>query len=172
MSDPPLTEKLVYLALKDIFVGNEIQPNITKSIRKKVRKRIEKFQDDVRIKALIQQYTLQRITMVATVLLEEQIFGSESRAKACFPDIFEVLPSQDDQPTNSGPKIAERDAATVQRIGVYSPEELLSIGATLKTRNEEEQQIKASMSFQQIFKASIYLRQSRPSSRHPQDCNR
>jgi len=166
MSEPPLIEKLVYLALKDIFVGNELQPSTTKSIRKKVRKRIEKCQDNVEIKALIQQHTLQHIIEVAIVLLEEQIFGSDSKAKARFPDVFEVLPNQDDQPTDSGPKIEEGDAATVQRIGVYGPDELLSIGASLKTRNEEEQQIKVGMSNQRIFKASIHLRQSRPSSLH------
>lgn len=152
MSNPPLTEKLVYLALKDIFVGNEIQSNTTKSIRKKVRKRIEKFQDDVKIKDLVQQHTLQRITEVATALLVEQVFDSGPKAKARFPNVFEVYPSQDDQPTDSRPKVAESDATAVQRIGMYSVDELLSIGASLKTRNEVEQQIKASTSFNKCSK--------------------
>ncbi|KAI1666415.1 hypothetical protein Ptr902_10464 [Pyrenophora tritici-repentis] len=152
MSDPIPTEKLVYLALKDVFVGNEIQPSITKKIRKKVRKRIEKVQDNVEIKALIQQHTLEHIITVAIVLLEEQIFNSDAKAKArfpdvfkVFPDVFKVLPSQDDEPTDSRPKIEEGDAATVQRTRVYSPEELLSIGTSLENRNEEEQQIKANL---------------------------
>ncbi|USP82211.1 hypothetical protein yc1106_09485 [Curvularia clavata] len=145
MPDSPLTEKLVYLAFKDKFVGNGIQPSITKSIRKRVRKRIEKFQNDTEIKALIQQYTLQRITEVAIVLLEEQVFGSDSKARARFPDVFKVLPSQDDQPTDSGLEIAEGSSASVQRIGVYSPEALMNIGASPKTRNEEEQQIKTNL---------------------------
>ncbi|KAF1833865.1 hypothetical protein BDW02DRAFT_648068 [Decorospora gaudefroyi] len=152
MARPPLTDQLVYLALKEIFSGNEIQP----STLKKIRKRIEKHEADFRIGTLIRNYGVESITQVAKGLLEDQVFGSRAIAKARFPELFPTfLSSQTNppptseakiktsstaaiQPTDSEPRIATTSLTTAQRAEVYSPEELLGIGERLKIRKEKE----------------------------------
>lgn len=131
---PPLTEKQVYLALKDVFKGNEMLP----STLKKLRKRVEKSKENVNVKPLIQTYGIENITQVAKVLLDDQVFVLRTRAIARFPELIETLPSQLDQPSTTDTTIATSSASPPQRGGVYSPEELLGIGDKLWTRTKKE----------------------------------
>lgn len=131
---PPLTEKQVYLALKDVFKGNEMVPSTVKTLRK----RVEKAKENIKIKPLIQTYGIENITQVAKVLLDDQVFVLRTRAIARFPELFETLPSQHSQPSITETTIATSSATPPKCEGVYSSEELLGIGDRLWTRTKKE----------------------------------
>ncbi|KAI4632415.1 uncharacterized protein J4E87_001888 [Alternaria ethzedia] len=152
MAAPPLTEKQVYLALKDIFSIGPTPP----STAKKIRKNIEKYRYDAKVAPLVQRYGVEGITAVAFALSGNQIFASTEKAKTRFPDVFGGLsnePSPVNAPvfqtgTNSAAAVqpavtesstAASSAAAVQPVGgVCSPEELMGIGDRLKARKERE----------------------------------
>ena len=152
MAIPPLTEKQVYLALRESFSALPIPP----STAKKIRKKIEKHKDGARIAPLIQKYGVESITAVAFALSGDQIFASTAKARIRFPDVFGGIPIEP-SPSNASasqtgkdsaaavqPAVTESSAAAssasaMQRVeGVYSPEELMGIGDRLKARKERE----------------------------------
>jgi hypothetical protein len=147
MANPPLTEKQVYLALKEIFGALPIPP----STAKKIRKTIEKHKNEANIASLIQKYGVESITAVAQALLGDNVFSSKAKAQMRFPEVFVHLPSQASPPIIPEPKIATSSAEPVQQVGSYSPEELLGIGDRLKIRKEKEKN-EASMLVQQPVK--------------------
>jgi hypothetical protein len=152
MASPPLIEKQVYLALKEIFGALPIPPSTAKTIRKN----IEKHRDKASIATLIQRHGLENITAVALALSGDQIFASTAKARVRFPDVFGGLPSQPSPPTASASQSASSNATAVQStitnsntapssaaavqraVGAYSPEELMGIGDRLKARKERE----------------------------------
>ena len=105
-------EKLVYLALKGVFKGQDAQ------IRreKKVRKLIQRHQNQSDIRSLIQKHSLDSLCHVARMLLEEQVFESTLKAKIRFPDIFKVSPIQTAERTISESKAAKIEAAAIQGV--------------------------------------------------------
>ncbi|CAN9440265.1 unnamed protein product [Alternaria alternata] len=121
MAKPPLTEKLVYLALKDIFLGDGSQPSTIEEIRKT----IEKHKDEPKIGALIQSHGVESVCKVAQDLLKYQIFVSMAKAEVRFPEVFEVLPAQAEQATTTGTKVATSSSAAVRSAGTCKSEELL-----------------------------------------------
>ncbi|CAN9145654.1 unnamed protein product [Alternaria alternata] len=130
-----LTEKLVYTSLREVFVGEDAQVRQPAAIREVIEK--HRMKPGV-INLLIKGYTVKRIGKIAKVLLEAGVFESDAKAKLRFLDGLENLSTQNNQPTTSEPNIATSDAAPAQHIGVYSPDELLSIRAQLETQNKEE----------------------------------
>ncbi|CAG5156564.1 uncharacterized protein ALTATR162_LOCUS4361 [Alternaria atra] len=135
MANPPLTEKLVYQTLRGIFVGNDSQVRQLKPICQVISKH---HQTNVKIREFTLKYDINEVSKIAKVLLENKIFGSEAKAKLRFPELFEISSGQANQPTTSEPKVATSCTTAVQRVGVYSPEELLNIGDTLKQEKKEE----------------------------------
>ncbi|CAN9205197.1 unnamed protein product [Alternaria alternata] len=113
MAKPPLTEKLVYLALKDIFRGDGSQPSTIEEIRKT----IEKHKDEPKIEALIHSHGVESVCKVAQDLLKYQIFVSMAKAEVRFPEVFEVLPAQAEQATTTGTKVATSSSAAVRSAG-------------------------------------------------------
>ena len=69
MTKNPPDERLVYLALKNTFKGNEAQVRKTK----KVRELILKKQHNVDIRNLIREHNVDNVCNVAKALLEQQI---------------------------------------------------------------------------------------------------
>ena len=152
MATPPLIEKQVYLALKDIFSDGPTPPSTEKKIRKKIRK----HKDEAKIATLIQRYGVDRINAVAFALSGDQIFASTEKARTRFPDVFGGLSNQPSPPispvsqtgTNSAAAVqpavtesstAASSVAAAQRVaGTYNPEELMGIGDRLKARKERE----------------------------------
>ncbi|KAI4933796.1 uncharacterized protein J4E92_003465 [Alternaria infectoria] len=152
MAAPPLTEKQVYLALKDIFSIGPTPP----STAKKIRKNIEKYRYDAKVAPLVQRYGVEGITAVAFALSGNQIFASTEKAKTRFPDVFGGLSNEPSpvnapvfqtgtdsvaavQPAVTESSTAASSAAAMQPVGgVYSPEELMGIGDRLKARKERE----------------------------------
>ncbi|KAI4666712.1 uncharacterized protein J4E79_002752 [Alternaria viburni] len=152
MAAPPLTEKQVYLALKDIFSIGPTPP----STAKKIRKNIEKYRYDAKVAPLVQRYGVEGITAVAFALSGNQIFASTEKAKTRFPDVFGGLSNESSpvnapvfqtgtnsaaavQPAVTESSTAASSAAAMQReAGVLSPEELMGIGDRLKAKKERE----------------------------------
>jgi hypothetical protein len=83
-------ERVVYLALKEFFKGADAQ------IRrpKKVREIVQKAQDNLDVRDLIQQHNIDNVCNVTKSLLEQQIFESTLKAKIRFPEVFEISPAQ------------------------------------------------------------------------------
>ncbi|KAI4957102.1 hypothetical protein J4E86_005575 [Alternaria arbusti] len=164
MATPPLIEKQVYLALKDIFSDGPTPPSTEKKIRKKIRK----HKDEAKIATLIQRYGVDRINAVAFALSGDQIFASTEKARTRFPDVFGGLSNQPSPPispvsqtgTNSAAAVqpavtesstAASSVAAAQRVaGTYNPEELMGIGDRLKARKEREK-INNATSHTQLF---------------------
>jgi hypothetical protein len=164
MTTPPLTEKLVYLTLQGVFVGED--SHIRK--RKAIRNTIRKHHTNAEIRALTLKYNIDTISTMAKTLLEDQIFASKAKAKLRFPDIFESPTTKSTtlkpavatssataiQPTVTSSDTASSSAAAAQHaVGVDSPEELVGIGDTLKARKEREK-IENSMLTQGVLKPS------------------
>ncbi|KAF1844446.1 uncharacterized protein K460DRAFT_238546, partial [Cucurbitaria berberidis CBS 394.84] len=104
--------KLVYLALKGIFQGQDAQ------IRKKktILKLIKKYQSLANIRILIQQHSLDSLCQVAKALLEEKVFESTLKAKTRFPDVFEVSPDQSAERAISESAAAKHEDAAIQCV--------------------------------------------------------
>ncbi|KAG9185454.1 hypothetical protein G6011_07998 [Alternaria panax] len=130
MAKPPLTEKLVYLVLKDIFRGDKTQPNT----REEIRKKIEKHRGDSKVEALIVKYGMESVSKVAQDLLKYQIFVSMAKAEVRFPEVFELLPTQAQRQSTSESNIATSSAVAVQSTKTYSCEELLSVGDEIRIK--------------------------------------
>ncbi|CAI6342436.1 unnamed protein product [Periconia digitata] len=83
-------ERLVYLALKDIFQGKNAR--IRKAIV--IRKLIKDHCHQKEVETLIQEHTIDDVRNIARLLLMEGIFESTLKAKGRFPNLFEVSPAQ------------------------------------------------------------------------------
>jgi hypothetical protein len=134
MANSTLTEKVVYLTLKDIFSGIQFLP----STEKGTRKRIEKFRHEVAIWNLIQKHGIESIIEVAMVLLEDQVFTLRTKARARFPELFEAPTNQNDGSNTIETTTALSSAAPVQCIRNYSPERLLAMREGIRISEEEE----------------------------------
>ncbi|GAB7349903.1 hypothetical protein MBLNU459_g0593t1 [Dothideomycetes sp. NU459] len=99
-------ERLVYLAFKNVFKGNDAQ--LRKS--KRISELIEKHQKNPDIKSLIKRHGVDNIRVTVKALLEENIFESTLQAKLRFPDIFEVTPGQSAKREASEAKAAKTEA--------------------------------------------------------------
>ena len=83
-------ERLVYLALTNIFRGADAQLRRPK----KIRELILKQQDNIDVRDLIEIHNIDHVCNVAKTLLDQQIFESTLKTKIRFPEVFEVSPAQ------------------------------------------------------------------------------
>lgn len=90
MAKNPPDKRLVYLALKEIFKGGDA--HIRRA--RKISELVQKHQHENCIQNLIKRHNTDAICNVAKILLKEQIFESELKAKICFPEVFKVSSSQ------------------------------------------------------------------------------
>lgn len=138
MARNPPDERLVYLALKDIFRGADAQ------IRrlKKVRELIQKHQRRTDVRNLIQEHNIDNVCNVAKVLLEQQVFESTLKAKIRFPDVFEVSPVQSAEREASEAEAAKTEADAIRdvaegRQGVHTLEEQSETEVTVKGKEKK-----------------------------------
>jgi hypothetical protein len=110
-------ERLVYLALRDVFLG----PDAHLRNQKKVRDRIQKYKDNAEIKALLQQHSEDSICSIAKVLLERQVFESSLKAKLCFPEVFDVSPAQSAEREASIAEAAKSEAHAIRNVAEGRP---------------------------------------------------
>jgi hypothetical protein len=105
-------ERLVYLALKGVFQGQDVHVRQ----EKKVRKLIEKQQNHTDIKQLVQTYSLDSLCQTAKVLLKDQVFESTLKAKIRFPEVFEVSPDQTAERAISEYEASKHEDAAIQSV--------------------------------------------------------
>ncbi|KAI2625546.1 hypothetical protein GGS21DRAFT_531300 [Xylaria nigripes] len=83
-------ERVVYLALKNVFKGTNAEIRQLKAIRKLVKKST----NDADVADLIEAYNEDIICNIARTLLIDEIFASTLKAKIRFPEVFDVSPAQ------------------------------------------------------------------------------
>ncbi|KAB5511395.1 hypothetical protein GE09DRAFT_1015037, partial [Coniochaeta sp. 2T2.1] len=93
-------ERVVYLALKNVFKG----PNAEVRQLKKIQKLILMNQQQGDVASLIRAHNIDTVCNTVRTLLIEQIFASTLKAKIRFPEVFDVSPTQS----------AEREASEVE----------------------------------------------------------
>jgi hypothetical protein len=124
-------ERLVYLALGGVFLG----PDAHLRNQKKIRDRVQKYKDNVEIKALLQQHSEDSICIIAKLLLERQVFESSLKAKLCFPEVFDVSPAQSAEREASIVEAAKFEADAIRNVAEGRP--VLDI-APIKSSTDEE----------------------------------
>ncbi|KAK6362466.1 hypothetical protein LTS17_012839 [Exophiala oligosperma] len=103
-------ERVVYLALKESFKGADA--HIRRA--KKVREIIQKAQNNIDVRDLIQQHNLENVCSVTKALLEQQIFESTLKAKIRFPEVFEISPAQTAERAASEAEAARLEADAIK----------------------------------------------------------
>ncbi|KAI0114084.1 hypothetical protein GGR51DRAFT_505449 [Nemania sp. FL0031] len=105
----PPDERVVYLALKNVFKG----PNAEVRQLKVVRKLITKSQQDADVADLINAHNIDTVCNIARTLLTEEIFESTLKAKIRFPEVFDVSPAQSAEREASEAEAAINDANAI-----------------------------------------------------------
>jgi hypothetical protein len=95
-------ERVVYLTLKNVFMGSVAEMRRLTAIRRVIQK--ERRQSEV--ESLVSAHGLDTICTTARRLLLEGIFESTMRAKIRFPEVFDVSPTQS----------AEREASEAEAV--------------------------------------------------------
>lgn len=98
-------ERSVYLALKNVFKGQDAHLRTPK----KIRKLVQAHQNDTDIRDLIAEYNLENVCNATKSLLEQRIFESTLNAKIKFPEVFDVSPAQ-----SADRAISEAEAARAE----------------------------------------------------------
>jgi len=133
MARNPPDERLVYLALKDIFRGGDAQLRRLK----KVRELIQKHQNRASVRDLIQAHNIDNVCNVAKVLLDHQVFESTLKAKIRFPEVFEVSPAQSAEREASEAEAAKTEADAIRDAAEGRQESL-----ALEEQSETEMMVK------------------------------
>ncbi|KAK5074428.1 hypothetical protein PMZ80_011243 [Knufia obscura] len=109
-------ERLVYLALKNVFRDTDAQLRRPKKIRELILKR----QESIDVRDLIEAHNIDNVCNVAKALLEQQIFESTLKAKIRFPEVFEVSPAQSAERSASEQEAARTEADAIQVVAETS----------------------------------------------------
>lgn len=75
------------------------------------------------IKTLTQEFTLDAIAAVAKQLLDDNVFGSQSRARLRFPELFETSKTREAERKASEANVAKFEAEAIHENLVTSDEE-------------------------------------------------
>jgi methylglyoxal synthase len=110
----PPDERHVYLALKNVFCGENAKLRKEKTIKQKVKKFIQG--GDVQTQALVAEHNLDKVCHTAKTLLQEQIFESTLRAKMRFPEVFEVSPAQTAERAISEAEAVRSDSHAIRAV--------------------------------------------------------
>lgn len=98
-------EKVIYLALKNVFKGQNAEVRHPKAIRKVIDNR--RGRGDVA--GLLKSHNIDTICDTARVLLTEKIFESTLKAEARFPEVFRKSPTQ-----NAAREASETEATRIE----------------------------------------------------------
>lgn len=108
--NPPPDERVVYLALKHVFKGANAEVQMSKAINKLIKQ--HQKQEDVA--DLFQQHDFDVICNVARTLLADDIFASTIKAKARFPELFNLSPTQSAERAASENEAAKNEANAIE----------------------------------------------------------
>ncbi len=105
-------KRLVYLALKKVFRGADVQLRRPK----KIRERIQKRQNNIEIRDLLEAHYIDNVCNIAKALLGQQILESTIKAKIRFPEAFEVSPAQSAERSASEEEAARTEANAIKAV--------------------------------------------------------
>jgi hypothetical protein len=105
-------ERLVYLAFKNVFMGQEAKLRTPRKIRKQIQKHFD--DGDVRVRALVAEHSMDNVCNTLKTLLQDEIFESSLKAKIRFPEVFEVSPAQSAERAASEAEAARNDADAIR----------------------------------------------------------
>jgi hypothetical protein len=106
----PPDERVVYLALKNVFKGNHAVIRQPKAIHKLVTK----HKHHTEVIDLVREHDMDTVCNVARILLTEQIFESTLKAKLRFPEVFDVSPAQSAEREASEAEAARNEANAIK----------------------------------------------------------
>jgi hypothetical protein len=106
----PPDERVVYLALKNVFKGIHAEIRQPKAIHKLVTK----HKKHTEVVDLVREYDMDTVCNVARTLLTEQIFESTLKAKLRFPEVFDVSPAQSAEREASEAEAARNEANAIK----------------------------------------------------------
>lgn len=103
-------ERVVYLALINVFKGSDAAIRQPKSIRKFILKN----QNQLDVADLIKAHDIDIVCNTARTLLTEKIFQSTREAKIRFPEVFDVSPAQSAAREASEVEAARNEAHAIE----------------------------------------------------------
>lgn len=109
--NPPPDDRVVYLALKNVFKGQNAGIRNTKPIMKLLKETRE--QDNVA--NLIREHNIDVVCNSVQNLLPQEIFASTLKAKIRFPELFDQSPAQSAERESSEAEAAKHDAEAIQQ---------------------------------------------------------
>ncbi|KAI1742121.1 hypothetical protein F4680DRAFT_40887 [Xylaria scruposa] len=116
----PPDERVVYLALKNVFKGKNAEVRRLTA----VRRLITQNQKDPDVSNLINEYNIDIICQIARSLLTEGIFESTLKAKIQFPEVFDVSPAQSAERAASEAEAAINEANAIKGVAQAYSEDM------------------------------------------------
>jgi len=108
--NPPPDERVVYLALKNVFKGQNAEVRQNKAVRKLIKQ--HRSQEDVA--DLIREHNFEVVCNAARMLLCDEIFESTLKAKIRFPELFDLSPAQSAEREVSEAEAARHEADAIE----------------------------------------------------------
>ncbi|KAI3317001.1 hypothetical protein HD806DRAFT_516348 [Xylariaceae sp. AK1471] len=108
--NPPPDKRVVYLALKNVFKGQNAEVRQNKVIRRLVTE--HRTQEDVA--DLIREHDFEDICNSARILLSDDVFASTLKAKIRFPELFDLSPTQSAEKETSEAEAARQEADAIE----------------------------------------------------------
>ncbi|UNI16717.1 hypothetical protein JDV02_003130 [Purpureocillium takamizusanense] len=109
-NNPPPDERVVYLALKNVFKGHNAGVRQNRAIRKLIKQ--YRSQED--ISDLIREHNVDVICNAARMLLCDEVFESTLKAKIRFPELFDLSPTQSAEREASEAEAARHEADAIE----------------------------------------------------------
>ncbi|KAI0805229.1 hypothetical protein GGR55DRAFT_285014 [Xylaria sp. FL0064] len=106
----PPDERVVYLALKNVFKGLDAEVRRLAAVRKLITRQ----QTDTDVSHLIKAHNIDIVCNIARTLLADGIFESTLKAKIRFPEVFDVSPAQSAEREASEAEAAINDANAIK----------------------------------------------------------
>lgn len=107
--NPPPDERVVYLALKNVFKG----PNAAVRQNKVIRKLVKEHKEQEDVADLVREHNFEVICNSARTLLCDEIFASTLKAKIRFPELFDLSPTQSAEREVSEAEAAKNEANAI-----------------------------------------------------------
>jgi hypothetical protein len=117
-------ERLVYLALRSVFIGNDANIRSAKAIRNQIKK----HQQNEDVKALMKNHSQDHVYGTTKELLEDRVFESTLRAKIRFPEVFSISPAQSADREQSEEEAARSEANAIKNAAEGRLDNLGPIG--------------------------------------------
>ena len=108
--NPPPDERVVYLALKNLFKGQNAQVRKSKTVAKLIK---GSNQEDA-VANLLREHDFDTICTMAGRLLSAEIFESTLKAKVRFPELFDSSPAQSAEKEASEAEAARNEANAIK----------------------------------------------------------